>query len=240
MKIKNSVELWNEDVQPMRFVVDEIMPEGLNVIAGLPKCGKSWFALSLCIHVSKGEDFIGFKTLESEVLYLCLQDGERRLGKRVKALSNNPSENLFFVINVKSIGFGLEEEIVKFLEEHPKTKLIVIDSWQEIRSGRNNTSKYKSNYNELQALKEITEKYNICILLVHSTRKMNDKYPFNSIVGTKEFAGVVDNMYVLINEKGKNPKQMKLHINGREINDRVLYPDFKKYMNSSKKIMVLK
>lgn len=83
MKITNSVELYSKEFPPIIFVLNEIMTEGLNVIAGQPKSGKTWFELSLFIQVSKGEQFLDFKTSESEDLYLCLEGGEQRLGKRV-------------------------------------------------------------------------------------------------------------------------------------------------------------
>lgn len=80
MKVTNSVELYKKistyNIYGWWNYVGEI-----EVIAGQPKSCKSLFALSLCVQVSKGESFLDFKTLESGVLYLCLEGGEQLIFK---------------------------------------------------------------------------------------------------------------------------------------------------------------
>lgn len=38
-----------------KFIVEELLPEGLHILAGATKIGKSWLALWICLQVSKGE-----------------------------------------------------------------------------------------------------------------------------------------------------------------------------------------
>ncbi|MFV0342966.1 MAG: hypothetical protein ACK5JH_08725 [Anaerocolumna sp.] len=45
MVVRNSVELYNKEYPPILFLVEGILSEGLNVLAGTPKAGKSWMAL---------------------------------------------------------------------------------------------------------------------------------------------------------------------------------------------------
>ena len=59
---------------PIRFVVDKLLPQGLHILAGAPKVGKSWLALWLCLCVAKGEPVWNFPTLRGGVLDLCLED----------------------------------------------------------------------------------------------------------------------------------------------------------------------
>ena len=35
--------------EPVSFVVDDLLPQGLHLLAGAPKIGKSWLALWLCL-----------------------------------------------------------------------------------------------------------------------------------------------------------------------------------------------
>ena len=57
-----------------RFIVDSLLPEGLHLLAGSPKTGKSWLALWMCLCVSKGEPVWELPTMQGTVLYLCLED----------------------------------------------------------------------------------------------------------------------------------------------------------------------
>lgn len=70
--------LMTTPVPAIRFVVDQLLPQGLHILAGAPKVGKSWLALWLCLCVSKGENVWGFATAQCSVLYLCLEDSYAR------------------------------------------------------------------------------------------------------------------------------------------------------------------
>ena len=57
-----------------QYVVEQLLPQGLHILAGAPKVGKSWLALWLCLQVAKGESVWGFESSRGAVLYLCLED----------------------------------------------------------------------------------------------------------------------------------------------------------------------
>lgn len=57
-----------------RCVADQLLPQGLHILAGAPKVGKSWLALWLCLQVAKGEPVWSFESSQGTVLYLCLED----------------------------------------------------------------------------------------------------------------------------------------------------------------------
>ena len=65
----NAEDLQNRTYAPTPFLVDELIPEGLHILAGAPKIGKSWLALWLCLCVSQGQPLWGFATTQGEVLY---------------------------------------------------------------------------------------------------------------------------------------------------------------------------
>ena len=48
--------LMNKPLAPIRFVVDGLLSQGLFLLAGAPKSGKSWLALWLAVTVAKGEE----------------------------------------------------------------------------------------------------------------------------------------------------------------------------------------
>lgn len=61
-------------ITPSNFVVDTLLSQGLNLLAGASKVGKSWMALWLSVCVARGDDVWGLSTRQGEVLYLCLED----------------------------------------------------------------------------------------------------------------------------------------------------------------------
>lgn len=65
--------------EPVSFVVDDLLPQGLHLLAGAPKIGKSWLALWLCLCAAQGKPLWTFATRPCEVLHLCLEDSFQRI-----------------------------------------------------------------------------------------------------------------------------------------------------------------
>ena len=60
-------DLQNRTYEPTHFLVDELIPEGLHILAGAPKIGKSWLALWLCLCVSQGQPLWNFAVTQGEL-----------------------------------------------------------------------------------------------------------------------------------------------------------------------------
>ena len=115
-----------------RFVVDRLLPEGLHILAGAPKIGKSWLALWLCLCVAKGDSVWDFAVTKGTVLYLCLEDSLTRIQNRLFQITEDAPDTLHFATLAGSIGGGLEDQLKSFLAEHPGTALVVIDTLQTV------------------------------------------------------------------------------------------------------------
>jgi RecA-family ATPase len=82
-----AAELMAMELPPVRWVIPDILPEGVTFLAGKPKMGKSWMALGLGIAVATGGVALGTKQVEQgEVLYLALEDNRRRIHNRLNKL----------------------------------------------------------------------------------------------------------------------------------------------------------
>lgn len=79
-------ELQDTNIPELNSIVDNMLYEGLAILAGAPKCGKSWFSLQLGLDVSQGKEFLGFQTTKSDVLYIALEDSYRRLQNRLNIM----------------------------------------------------------------------------------------------------------------------------------------------------------
>ena len=70
--------LMSQPLRPPNFVVDTLIAQGLHILAGSPKVGKSWLALWLAVTVAKGELVWGMGVKRGTTLYLCLEDSVLR------------------------------------------------------------------------------------------------------------------------------------------------------------------
>ena len=157
--------LLDMNLSPPKFCVKSLLPQGLSILGGAPKVGKSWMVMDLCVRVAKGEPIWNLETTKGTALYLCLEDPYFRVQQRLGCITDDAPNNLFFANAAGSLADDLEEQILKFLREHPDTVLVVIDTFQMVRSS--GEPSYGGDYEELQKLKRIADTQRISILLVH-------------------------------------------------------------------------
>lgn len=218
--------LMTTPMEPLKFIVIGLLPEGLHVLAGSPKIGKSWLALWICLQVAKGEKAWGFETRKCEVLYLCLEDSFARIQSRLFEIADEAPPTLHFAIMSDAIGHGLENQIENFIKEHPATGLIVIDTLQKVRKTvSGNVNPYAADYDDINALKQIADKHCLAIVLVHHLRKTSDSDPLNMISGTTGIAGGADTNFVLQKDK-RTENTATLICTGRDIESRELSLEF--------------
>lgn len=214
LKIYSSEYIMNTPMKPIEYCVDGLISQGLFILAGAPKVGKSWLALDMCLSIAKGEKVLGKETSCGHVVYLSLEDSLIRLQNRLYELTDEPSDNLNFAIMAESISNGLPEQIEYCRKRFDDLKIVVIDTLQKVRN--ESESSYSSDYKELSVLKSLADKLGIAIVLVHHTRKCSDSDPFNMISGSTGLSGCVDGSMVLIESK-RGSRKAKLHCVGRDI-----------------------
>jgi len=113
--------LFEKQLEKRRYIVEGLLPEGLTVLSGDPKVGKSFFALSLSVSVAKGEPFLCFPTKKSDVLYFSFEDDEKRLQQRLFEMSDDTFSGLTFSNDVLHLGDGFIETLENYLQQHPDT-----------------------------------------------------------------------------------------------------------------------
>ena len=188
-------ELMKKTVKPARFVVNGLLPRGLNIVAGKRKEGKSWLMLDLCFSVAEGEKFLDHDTEQGTVLYLDLEDPESRLIQRARGIRDVIPSKFHEATKAGRLGGGLTEQIEDFVKEHPDTNLVVIDTLQKIRKPKGDT--YAGDYAVISALKNLADRLDISIVCIHHTRKMKAKDTFDSVLGSTGLTAAADGIYVL-------------------------------------------
>lgn len=207
------------DIEPPHIVVEDMLYQGLTLLAGAPKVGKSWLCLDLCISVSKGQPVLGLKTNKCDCLYLALEDSYYRLQRRArKILKSEEAIPEGFRINILAnpLNEGLFEQLQYELEEYPNTKLIIIDTLQKIRGTPNKAdTMYGYDYKEMTKIKSFADKHKICIVVIHHLKKGNENDTFDKINGSTGLRGAVDTAIIL--SKIKDKKEVVFSIEGRDV-----------------------
>ena len=218
-------QLQSAPYSPVPFLVEGLLPEGLHILAGAPRIGKSWLALWLCLCISQGQALWNFATTQGEALYLSLEDSYRRIQSRLFDLTEDAPLTLHFAIMADTLKRGLEQQIEQFLTEHPTTKLVVIDTLQRVRGAGSDSNLYANDYQDIGLLKKLADNQHIAILLIHHLRKLHDDDPMNMISGSTGLSGAADSTFVL-QKSSRLANIASLHCTGRDILDRTLKLEF--------------
>ena len=211
-------------LEPPGYAVKDLLVQGLHILAGAPKTGKSWLALWLCQQVAGGEKVWGHPTQQGTVLYLCLEDGYHRLQDRLLDITEDPSENLYLATHAGTLADGLAGQIETFVREHGRVSLVVIDTLQKVRETCTDNT-YSRDYADLARLKELADRCRTTVLLVHHLRKQYDSDPLNRVSGTAGVSGAADGTFILQRED-RSSNYGTLFCTGRDIESKELKLQF--------------
>ena len=196
-------------------VIKDLLYPGTYLFAGAPKIGKSFFVVQLAYHVSTGTPLWELPTRKGKVLYLALEDTYRRLQERMyRMFGTETTDLLHFSVSAGKLTNGLEEQIQLFLDEHPDTTLVMIDTLQKIRDEESDST-YANDYKVITRLKNLSDKHGICILVVHHTRKLQSDDKYDMISGTNGLFGAADGALILQKEK-RTSNKATLDVSGRD------------------------
>lgn len=213
-------ELYETVYQSRPPVIDGPLYSGTYLFAGAPKGGKSFFMAQLAYHISTGQKLWDYDVRQGTVLYLALEDDYQRIQGRMFGVEG--TDHLYFGVYAKQLGAGLDEQLEKFIREHPDTRLIIIDTLQKIREVSTDAYSYANDYDIVGRMKQFADKHGVCLLLVHHTRKQQAGDKFEMISGTTGLLGCADGAFILQKEK-RTDLSATLDIVGRDQPDQRLH-----------------
>ena len=216
LKTVSMSELYDTVFQSKPPLVEGLLYPGTYIFAGAPKLGKSFLMAQLAYHLSTGTPLWNYPVRKGSVLYLALEDDYRRLQERLyRMFGTQISDNLHFSVSANQIGKGLDEQLQGFINAHPDTNLIIIDTLQKVREMGGDNYSYASDYEIIARIKRFTDQYGVCVLLVHHTRKQNADDKFEMISGTTGLLGSADGGFILQKEK-RTSNNATLEVSGRD------------------------
>lgn len=223
LKTVSMTELFDSVYQSKPPIVDGLLYQGTYLFVGAPKLGKSFLMAQIAYHVSTGTPLWGFPVRQGTVLYLALEDDYGRLQERLyRMFGTAENGNLFFSVSARQLGSGLDEQLTRFLREHPETSLIIIDTLQKVREIGGYNYSYANDYQIITRLKTFADTYGVCMMVVHHTRKQKADDAFDMISGTNGLMGAADGAFLLQKEK-RTANAATLEISGRDQQDQRLY-----------------
>ena len=217
----SAAALMDKELPPVKWAVSGVLPEGVAILAGKPKMGKSWLALGLCVSVAAGGYALGKIPAQcGGALYLGLEDQERRLQRRLKKILAGDAApgGLEVAWSWPRLDQGGAEALRTYLEDRPDLRLVVIDTLKKIRPRESGSrGVYDLDYEALEPLLPLAAEYGVAILVVHHLRKLEAGDPFDMISGSTGLTGGVDGALVLKRDRGK--QDATLAIDGRDVEE---------------------
>jgi hypothetical protein len=214
-------ELQGKQFDPVRYVLPGFIPEGVTLLVGKPKLGKSWAALDLCIAATADRFTFGtLKPSQGDGLYLALEDSQRRLKHRMAKLLPDgiawPSR-LTLQTSWRRANDGGLDDIEAWCNSVPDPTLIMIDTLEKFRTPpRSGTQSYSTDYEAITGLQAIAKaRPGLGIVLLHHERKMDAEDPFDTVSGTLGLTGAADTILIMKRKDGA----VRLFVRGRDVEE---------------------
>lgn len=221
--LKTARQLHGESLRELEQVIAGLLPEGAHLLAGRPKVGKSWWALHAALAVAQGKPFLGFKTIRGDVLYLALEDSDRRMKARMAKLLPDIAtawpDNFEYATEWPTLDQDGAERVIAWLEKHPQARLVVIDVLAKIKSARGRDEGiYDADYRVTNAIKRmVARRPGVAVLVITHLRKQGAEDPLDLVTGSAGLTGGFDGALVLDRARGKG--EAVLHRISRDLED---------------------
>lgn len=219
LSIITAADLAVQEFPTPKWAIPGLVPEGLSILAGRPKTGKSWMALDFAVAVAAGSEALGnIKCDEGDVLLLALEDTARRLNGRLKAvLQGKPAPSrLNIATNWKRADAGGLEDLRAWLTAHRDARAVIIDTLQMMRGqAKRDEGVYAGDYAAISSFKKLADEFTVPIVLLHHLRKESSIDPLEAVSGTAGLTGSADSILVLKREP--NDPHGLLYVRGRDV-----------------------
>lgn len=250
--IRSVADLNTKQFKQIEWVVKDVIPAGNMLLAARPKMRKTWLALQLALAVARGRDFLGWKCEQRDVLFLGLEDNERRIQNRIKTLQRfeietgdltgfrywtggmgyngngtltltNPEEQAA-LLEAFPRGEAGVDALDQFLDQYPKTGLIVIDTLAHFRGTRTSRDIYQSDYEDMMPMTKLASRRGVCVMPVTHEKKGNADRGvggdfLEDVTGSAGISGGVDGVISIKGRRGvqEENESRKLLISGRDV-----------------------
>ena len=220
-RVFSAADLQTQTFPPLKFIVPELVPEGATLLVSRPKLGKSWLVLDIAIAVASGRFTLdSMKPIQGDVLYLALEDGPRRLQRRLTKLLPTFGEKwpprLKFATECPKADQGGLNDIEQWISTVEAPRLVIVDTLAQFRKAPNGKAQvYTEDYGAIAELQKLASKHSLGIVIVHHDRKMEADDVFDTVSGSLGLTGAADTILIMKRQAGS----VTLHVRGRDIEE---------------------
>src|SRR5262245_31140802 len=224
-----AADLQTKQFKPVRIILPGLIPEGVTILAGKPKVGKSWFVLDVCLAVAGNRFVLGeMKPVQGDALYLALEDNERRLHWRIKRIIQDGAWPPRVALHTtwRRMDQGGLEDIEAWIKSVKEPRLVCVDTLAKIRPiGLSREQTYLSDYRAVEGLQKLSGQYQVGIAVNHHLRKApSEDDPLDEVSGTLGLTGAADTVIVMKRHAG----MVKVYVRGRDIEEGEFAAEFNK------------
>jgi hypothetical protein len=218
--LRNGAWLDRQQFPALAYAVPGIVPEGVVLMVGAPKIGKSWMVLAHALAVAAGGITLGSIAVGSPrpALYLALEDGDRRLQERCRRLLGpDPIPERFDYLTRVEHGQVIAT-IAAWLELHTDAApLVILDTLGKVMPpALQGESSYQRDYRVGSTLRALCDQRPGMTLLVnHHDRKAGSDDFVDAVSGTHGLAGAADTILVVV--RNRHERAGLLKVTGRDI-----------------------
>lgn len=201
--------LQREALEPVRWIVHGFVSEGVTLLHGHSKLGKTFVGLDTAAAIALGGKALGqFDAEPGRVLYIAREDGKRRMKGRLEHLFTDEREwpdRLHFIhkwLPMDNSGFALLRE---WLRLYPDTRAVFMDPWTAMRPmhGRNGDV-VKDDRRPLERLDEIGHKRHIAFFVIHHSAQHDKGDSINNASGSSGVVQPCTCVYQFTRKRGEN------------------------------------
>lgn len=203
-----------------RCIVEKIitMP-GLNLLIAPKRQHETCSALNILLSIA---DVIGFLDRESRhgrVLVFSLGDTKKKIEQRLAQYNVMLGDLTVIYAYQKGIfGNRLEEGLDVYLQDNPRTKMIVVDSLEKIVEAESGRMEYAYAYRKLDAIKNVANRHGVSLLV-----GIHDVNPED--IGM--LAGIADTVLKIITEStNQNNHKYTLHVTQSNVPEKGIITEF--------------
>jgi hypothetical protein len=223
-RIWTTPELLSTDFPEPKWAIPGIVPVGLTYLAGRPKLGKSWLALQMAIAVGSGGRVFDEPIAKGKVLYLALEDSERRIKERTLKQGIIPTAEITWATEWPALTDGGADKLLDALQTGGYS-FVVVDTLSRVL-GDEDQGNQASMTVILGNLQRMAQTLEVAVLMVDHHRKPGsfEANQTNDLLGATAKAAVADAILGLYKQQGKAGAQ--LAITGRDMEERTLALQF--------------
>ena len=223
-------ELMAMELPSPNWAIPGLLSEGLSILAGKPKLGKSWMAFNLAITIAAGGSALGMaRVVPGDVLYLSLEDRLRRVQDRGRKLLNgmncSATNRLYISTEWPKQNQGGLDHIARWMRSVERPTMVIIDVWSKFRSVSSSRQyAYDQDFAIASEVKAVADDHHCNVLALHHTKKMAAEDAVDEVSGTLGFAGCADSILVLT--RSRNETEGTLFMTSRDTEERKMAVEF--------------